>query len=82
MIITSLCLFAAASAKPLQVIIMAGQSNMVGHGYAEGSNLHWNATVGYVVYLYVRVLQVIHLAQSLQSLVATIINKKLTVKGR
>lgn len=47
MIITSLCLFAAASAKPLQVIIMAGQSNMVGHGYAEGSNLHWNATVGY-----------------------------------
>lgn len=36
----------------------------------------------YVVYLYVRVLQVIHLAQSLQSLVATIINKKLTVKGR
>jgi hypothetical protein len=27
-----------------QVIIMAGQSNMVGHGYAEGSTLHWNAT--------------------------------------
>ena len=33
-----------ATAKPLQVIIMAGQSNMVGHGYAEGSTLHWNAS--------------------------------------
>jgi hypothetical protein len=28
----------------LQVIIMAGQSNTVGHGYAEGSNLHWNSS--------------------------------------
>ena len=35
---------AVAAKKPLQVIIMAGQSNMVGHGYAEGSTLHWNAT--------------------------------------
>jgi hypothetical protein len=30
--------------KPVQVIIMAGQSNMVGHGFAEGSDLHWNAS--------------------------------------
>lgn len=29
---------------PLQVIIMAGQSNTVGHGYAEGSDLHWNSS--------------------------------------
>ena len=35
---------ALAAKKPLQVVIMAGQSNMVGHGYAEGSTLHWNAT--------------------------------------
>eukprot|EP01050_Picozoa_sp_SAG11_P006519 SAG11_NODE_508_length_8874_cov_5.205812_9_plen_163_part_00 len=35
---------AAETKKPLQVIIMAGQSNMVGHGFAEGSILHWNAT--------------------------------------
>lgn len=37
----------AASATPplpLKVIILAGQSNMVGHGYAEGSELHWNAS--------------------------------------
>ena len=27
-----------------KVVIMAGQSNMVGHGYAEGSILHWNAS--------------------------------------
>jgi hypothetical protein len=37
-------LLCAASKKPLQVIVMAGQSNMVGHGYAEGSQLHWNAS--------------------------------------
>jgi len=40
----AMALLSLASAKPLQVIIMAGQSNMVGHGYAEGSQLHWNAT--------------------------------------
>jgi hypothetical protein len=36
----------AAGSKPpaLRVVVMAGQSNMVGHGYAEGSTLHWNAT--------------------------------------
>ena len=34
----------ASAAKPLQVIVMAGQSNMVGHGYAEGSQLHWNGS--------------------------------------
>jgi hypothetical protein len=40
----SVAAISVASAKPLQVIIMAGQSNTVGHGYAEGSDLHWNAT--------------------------------------
>ena len=27
-------------APPLQVIIIAGQSNTIGHGYAESSTLH------------------------------------------
>ena len=27
-------------APPLQVIIIAGQSNIIGHGYAESSTLH------------------------------------------
>jgi hypothetical protein len=31
--------------KPLQVVVMAGQSNMVGHGFAIGSDLHWDPTV-------------------------------------
>jgi alpha-galactosidase len=35
---------AALSPPSLKVFIMAGQSNMVGHGFAEGSQLHWNAT--------------------------------------
>lgn len=47
--VTLVVLMAAGTAvisatSPLQVIIMAGQSNMVGHGYAEGSILHWNAS--------------------------------------
>ena len=40
----TLPLASSAAKPPLQVIVMAGQSNMVGHGYAEGSQLHWNAT--------------------------------------
>ena len=42
---TTLLLLAAAgvaAARPLQVVIMAGQSNMVGHGYAAGSNCEPN----------------------------------------
>jgi hypothetical protein len=35
--------FTCAISAPLKVFVMAGQY-MVGHGYTDGSALHWNAT--------------------------------------